>query len=106
MRNPAWSEAETVLAMDLYLQVGCGVSRKNPEVRQLANLIGRTEGAVTRKLANIASCDPGYVANGRVGLPNRSKTDEMIWNRYHDNQDALRKEKVRILEELEMRRGL
>ena len=54
----------------------------NPQVKELASFIGRSVGAVVRKLGNFASFDPMLQARGIGGLPNASKLDKEVWNEY------------------------
>jgi putative restriction endonuclease len=59
----------------------------NSEVKALAELIGRSTGAVARKLGNFASFDPKLKERGVGGLPNTSKLDAEIWNEFMQDWD-------------------
>ena len=64
-----WSEEETVLALYLYFQLPFGkLHSRNPEIQQLATVLGRSNGSVAMKLVNFASLDPNIIASGRRGL--------------------------------------
>jgi len=81
-----WTRDESVLAINLYSKIPFGqMHRSNPEVKELAELIGRSPGAVARKLGNFASFDPKLKERGVKGLPNTSKLDAEIWNEYMQN---------------------
>ncbi len=83
-----WTKEESVLAINLYSKIPFGqMHRSNPAVIELAGLIGRTPGAVARKLGNFASFDPKLKERGVGGLPNTSKLDAQIWNEYMQNWD-------------------
>lgn len=54
-----WTKEQLKLAFHLYCQLPFGrLHSRNPEIIELANLIGRTPGAVAMKLVNFASLDP------------------------------------------------
>jgi len=61
----------------------------NPEVKRVAELIGRTPGAVNRKLWNYASNDVEYTKDGRKGLEHGGKPERVIWNEFSDNMEGL-----------------
>lgn len=78
-----WTKEESILAINLYSKIPFGVMHsRNPDIIELANLIGRSPGAVARKLGNFASLDPKLKERGIGGLPNISKLDEIVWNDY------------------------
>lgn len=54
-----WSREETILAFDLYCRTPFGkiLASKN-DIKELAQLIGRTSGAVALKMNNLAHFDP------------------------------------------------
>jgi hypothetical protein len=60
-------------------------SRKSSEIKQLAQWIGRTPGAVAMKLGNLAGLDPLIAARGLAGLTGASNLDKVIWTELHDN---------------------
>lgn len=78
-----WSEDEVTLALVLYLSRSFGKLRStNPDVEHLAALLGRTPGAVSRKLGNLGFCDNTLRERGIKGLPNVSKVDVLTWEKY------------------------
>ena len=81
-----WTREESILAINLYCKIPFGqMHRGNMDVKELAELIGRSAGAVARKLGNFASFDPKLKERGVGGLPNTSKLDAEVWQEYmHD----------------------
>ncbi len=86
--------------MGLYLQIPFkDISKNNPNIIQLADILGRTTDAVRFKMLNLASLDPAMEIMGKKGFGNRSKIDEIIWNRYYSRLDKLAVDYYEILEE-------
>ncbi len=84
-RNAPWSYEETLLAFNLYCVTPYGkMHHNNPDVIKLAELLGRTPGAVAFKLGNIMRNDPEYTSTGRTGLSHGAKVEEQIWRDYND----------------------
>lgn len=78
-----WSEDEVTLALMLYLSQPFGKLRStNPDVERLAALLGRSPGAVSRKLGNLGFCDNTLRERGVKGLSNVSQVDVRIWEKY------------------------
>ncbi len=89
-RNDLWTREQTIIAFQLYCSIPFGHAHsRNKEVQRIAKIVGRTPGAVARKLGNFGSLDPELKARGVVGLANRSKLDEEIWNEFHANWNKL-----------------
>lgn len=75
-----WTEDETVLALWLYFQLPFGkLHSGNPEIKELAQLIRRTDSSVAMKLCNFASLDPKILSTGRKGLAGASKLDREMY---------------------------
>lgn len=100
-RNPAWSRAELILALDLYLRF-----QSNPPAAEIAELsailreMGRKNGliisstyrntnGVGMKLSNFRRLDPQYIAEGKVGLSRGSDGEEVIWGEFYNNPQEL-----------------
>lgn len=78
-----WTEDEVTLALILYLSRPFGkLYSTHPDVQRLAALLGRSPGAVSRKLGNLGSCDNTLRARGVKGLVNVSKVDTEMWEKY------------------------
>lgn len=84
--NKTWVRQETLAAFGLYLQIPFGtVHSRNPEIIALAEKMGRTPGALSMKIANLASLDPAAPA----GLSQCSKLDKEVWENFCADQGAL-----------------
>lgn len=78
-----WTEQEVKLALYLYFQLPFGQLHKgNPEIRRLADMLGRTHSSVAMKLVNFASLDPKITESGRKGLDNASNLDRSVWKSF------------------------
>ena len=85
-----WSEEETTIAFFYYCQIPFGkIHQSNPEIKRIADMIGRSKAAVVRKMANLAHYDPGQRERNVVGLSHTSKLDRIIVERYIDDWDRL-----------------
>lgn len=90
MSSNRWSRGELKLAFHLYCQLPFGrLHQRNPEIIQLAGLIGRTPSALAMKLVNFASLDPAITASGRKGLGGASKLDQEVWDQFHADWEGL-----------------
>lgn len=95
-----WTREESILAINLYCKLPFGrMHQSHPDVRTLAELIGRTPGSVAYKLVNFASLDPSLQARGIKGAGNTSKLDEAIWEEFYDNWEDLAFESELLLAE-------
>lgn len=85
-----WTEEETILALYLYFQLPFGkLDQRTPEVKQLAEALGRKDGSVAMKLANFASLDPKIIDSGRRGLDGASKLDKAVYAQFGDDWNGL-----------------
>ena len=85
-----WSEEETILAYYLYCQIPFSkITKTNPEIIRLAEILGRTPSSVGLKMANLAHFDPELRRTNRTGMCNASKLDEAITKRFCDNWEEL-----------------
>jgi putative restriction endonuclease len=86
----AWTRDELLAALHLYTQLPFGqMHQGNPEVKALADRMGRTHSSVAMKLTNLASLDPQITASGRKGLPGASQLDRAVWSELQDHWDAV-----------------
>ena len=84
-----WTREELILAFNLYLKIEFGKTHKsNPQVIDLANVIGRTPSSVGMRLGNFASLDPYHQQRGIGGLKNSGTG---VKNRYGMNFLKIRK---------------
>ena len=85
-----WTKDQLKLAFNLYCQLPFGkLHSRNPEIIELAKLIGRTSSAVAMKLVNFASLDPSITSSGRSGLGNASSLDREVWEEFHSDWEKL-----------------
>ena len=89
-------------AINLYCKLSFGtIHQNNPKIINLANLIGRTPGSVSYKLANFASLDPSLQSRGIKGANKTSKLDKEIWNEFYEHWDVLPFESEKLLAQFE-----
>ena len=80
-----WTRDELLLAINLYCRTPFGrIHVRNPEVVELSQILGRTPGSVSYKLANFASIDPSLE---RTGATNVSRLDREVCNEFFENWD-------------------
>jgi len=97
-----WTREELILAINLYCKLTFGsLHRLNPDVENLANLIGRTSSSVAYKLVNFASLDPSLKARGIIGASHTSYLDKEIWNEFFNHLDELPFESEKLLAKFE-----
>ncbi|MFB3431820.1 MAG: HNH endonuclease [Phycisphaerales bacterium] len=85
-----WTREETLLAFDLYCRLPFGrLHRSTPAIVELANDIGRTPSSIAMKACNFASLDRQHSDRGVVGLRNRGKLEEEIWQAFNRNSVAI-----------------
>jgi len=97
-----WTREELILAVNLYCKLPFGrLHSRNPEIINLANLIGRTSNSVAFKLVNFASLDPSLQARGIKGASNASNLDKEIWNEFYHHWDELPFESEKLLARFE-----
>jgi hypothetical protein len=86
-----WSEDELILALELYYRIEFGqLHQKNSDIIRLADLIGRTPGAIAMKCCNFASLDPVQKSRGVVGLSGASKLDRELFSRFENDRDSIK----------------
>lgn len=111
MATGLWTKEQVKLAFHLYCQLPYGrIHGRNPEIIELANVIGRTSDAVAMKMLNIASLDPAIRSTGRAGLGNASALDCEVWGEFHSDWESLAVEcqllrqqlDLNVLEDLEL----
>jgi putative restriction endonuclease len=96
--NNNWTREEHILAFNLYNRITFGqIHIRNPLVIELADLIGRTPSAVSRKLANFARLDPALQARGIRGLSHGAHGEEDIWNEFAAHPESLVFESEQLL---------
>lgn len=93
-----WNREQLLLAYNLYFKIPYGsITGSNIHVKQLAEFIGRTPGAVGLKLCNFARFDPYHQARGIKGLAHGGKLEEIIYHEFLNNWDDLLFESEQLL---------
>jgi len=103
--NRLWTRDELIVAFNLYCKLEFGqIDQNNPAIVALANVLGRTPGSLSWKLANFARLDPSLQSRGIKGASHGSKGEVEVWEEFNDNWDALAFESERLLANLTHRR--
>lgn len=101
-----WTSEQLKLAFHFYCQTPFGkLHGRNPQIVELAKLIGRTPDALAMKLVNFASLDPSITGTGRSGLRGASARDREVWNEFHADWERLAVECEQLRESLLNERG-
>lgn len=93
-----WTREETLIVFNLYCRIPFKDSNKfHPEVRHIAQLVGRTPDAVDMKIGNFGSLDPELQKQGIKGLRNASRLDREVWAEFHQDWQARIGESERLI---------
>ena len=85
-----WTRDELLVAFRLYCRTPFGrLHHRNPEIIELAGLLGRTPSAVAMKACNFANVDPRQRARGIRALGNVSRMDRELWDRFQDDSESV-----------------
>ena len=97
-----WGREETLAALALYRSIrstpGEKIEGRNPEIRRVARLLGRSSGALARKLLNLGDCDGESTA---PGFEHSSELDRQIWSEYEADPSGVLGEGQWLLAQLE-----
>jgi predicted restriction endonuclease len=75
-----------VVACGLYFTLPFGqMHARNPQIAEVARLLGRTPSSLAMKVVNFASLDPLQQARGIRGLASHSHADEQVWSEFQSN---------------------
>lgn len=98
MMKNNWTKEEHILAFNLYCKIPfTKINATYQPVKELAAILGRSNGSVAMKLANFARLDPTLKARNISGLTQGAKGEELVWDEFHNNWDELVFESERIL---------
>jgi len=93
-----WTREEHIIAFHLYNRIPFGsIHMRNPEVIELAAILGRKVGSASRKLANFARLDPFHLERNVHGLEHGSKGEEEVWKEFTECPETLALESARLL---------
>jgi putative restriction endonuclease len=73
------------------------IHQNNPQVVELATIIGLAPAAVGMKLCNFTRFDPELRNRNVAGLSNGSNIDEIVWNEFFHNGENLLAEAVNVM---------
>ena len=83
-RRNVWSREELVVVLDLYFRLPSGkFTDTEPEVVDVAGLIGRTPAAVAMRLANYLALDE---QSGSEGLSHGGDHARKVWEEFRQNR--------------------
>lgn len=96
-----WTRNELIVAFNLYLKLPFGKLHSGTrEIKELADLVGRSHSSMAMRLNNFAHVDPYHQQRGITGLANGTNQVKPIWDEFINNQEDLVFESERILAEL------
>lgn len=85
-----WTREELIVAFNLYCRIPFSkINYHLPQIKELADAIGRTPSAVAWKLVNFASLDPDLKKRNIGGAKNVGKQDKVIFEEFKDNWEKL-----------------
>ena len=99
MSRVNWTREQLIVALDLYWKVPYNKisGTSNPLIKQTAEWLGKTSGALAFKLMNFSSLDV-HVQN--KGKGNASRLDRQIWEEFYERWEALTQANDEILAQL------
>jgi len=96
-----WTRDQVLVALNLYTQLPFGKLDENtPIIRDIAPLLGRSPGALSMKLNNLASLDPAITSTGRVGLSGCSNLDKQVWAEFMADPERVGEESQELMDAL------
>ncbi len=93
-----WTKEEHILAFNLYCKIPfTKINATYPPVKELAEVLGRSNGSVAMKLANFARLDPALKARNISGLTQGAKGEKVVWDEFHNDWNELAYKSEQIL---------
>jgi putative restriction endonuclease len=93
-----WTRDELIVAFNLYCKTPFGrIHHRNPQIIELAEIIGRSPSAVAWKLANFARLDPALKKRNISGATHGARSEIEIRNEFNNNWEKLTFESERLL---------
>ena len=87
MSRKLWTKDDLIAALRLYCITSFGrIHARNPDIIELADVLGRTPSAVALKMVNFASLDPTLE---QKGMSNSSKLDREVWDEFFNDPQNL-----------------
>lgn len=85
-----WTREETILAFELYCRIPfVKINQSNPQIIELAELLGRTPGSIALKMHNLAHHDPELQKRNVSGMAHGSRLDAEIFAEFSDDLTKL-----------------
>jgi putative restriction endonuclease len=98
MTRRPWTREELIVAFNLYCKIPFGkIDKGNPQLIELARVVGRSPSAVSWKLANFARLDPALQDRNIAGASHGAKADVEIWEEFKKDWEKLAFESERLL---------
>lgn len=98
MTRKNWSRDELIVAFNLYCKTPFGkIHIRNPEIKSLAKILGRSPSAVSWKLANFARLDPALQKRLISGAKHGGKGDIEVWDEFNSDWERLSFESEKLL---------
>lgn len=98
MMNNNWTIEEHILAFNLYCKIPfTKINSSYPPVKELAKILGRSNGSIAMKLANFARLDPALKARNISGLTQGAKGEKLVWDEFHNDWNELAYKSEQIL---------
>jgi len=96
-----WTREEFILVLNQYMKMPFAkMSASNPEVQNLAHLMGRSKNSIAFRLVNFAACDPILKARGIKGMNGGGKKCQAFWDEFANDKERLLFEGEKLLAEL------
>lgn len=101
MKNKNWSHDELIVAFNLYCKIPFGkIHIRNPDIKSLATVLGRTPSAVSWKLANFARLDPALKKRSISGATHGGKGEIGVWEEFNNDWEKLSYESENLLAQM------
>lgn len=102
MAHTDWSNEQLIVALNLYWKIPYNKisGSSNFKIKQIAEIIGRSPGALAYKLMNFTSLDAEKHKNGNKGKDGASKADKIIWDKYYNEWEKLAVDSYEILSKM------
>ncbi len=85
-----WSHDELLCALRLYCRTPFGkLHQHNPDIVELATMLGRTPSALAMKTCNFASLDPTHQSRNVAGLGNFSSADRDLFAAFAVDSESI-----------------
>jgi putative restriction endonuclease len=103
MARDNWTREQLIVALNLYWKIPYNKisGTSNTQVKEIADLLGRTPAALAYKLMNFTSIDPERQDKGNKGKNGAGSTDKIIWNEYFGYWDKLAFDSAVILSQIQ-----